>query len=106
MSNSPRLARLPSTDYELPAGVATRLFSPSLVVFVDKVRANVRQMLAHMGGDPGRWRPHLKTTKTPEIWRELVDAGVRHFKCATPREAEMLTGLLAEMGRRGSFSKC
>jgi len=33
-----------------------------------------------MGGDAGRWRPHLKTTKMPVVWREALLAGVRHFK--------------------------
>lgn len=99
-SNSPRLARLAQSDYQLPAGIAERLHSPSLVVFEDRVRSNIQQMLAYMGGDPGRWRPHLKTTKTPEIWRELLLVGVRHFKCATPREASVLATLLEEMSIR------
>ena len=59
-------------------------------------------MLEYLGGEPTRWRPHVKTTKTPVIWRELVNAGVRHFKCATPREAEWLVKLLLEMAVEGA----
>ena len=41
-------------------------------------------------GDLDKWQPHIKTTKIPEIWRMLMDRGVRRFKCATNREAEVL----------------
>ena len=95
--NSPRLARLSLRDYELPSGLAARLHSPALLVFEDKVRANVQQMLRYLDGRADRWRPHLKTTKTPEVWRELVLAGVRNFKCATTKEAAVLAALLDEM---------
>ncbi len=95
--NSPRLARLSLRDYELPPGLAARLHSPALLVFDDKVRANVQQMLRYLEGRADRWRPHLKTTKTPEVWRELVLAGVRNFKCATTKEAAVLAALLDEM---------
>ncbi len=102
MPSSRRLDRLALADYALPASITERLFSPALVVFLDHVRANVQQMLEYVGGDPTRWRPHVKTTKTPVIWRELVNAGVRHFKCATPREAECLVKLLLEMAVEGA----
>ena len=97
MPSSRHLDRLALADYALPASITERLFSPALVVFLDHVRANVQQMVEYMGGEPTRWRPHVKTTKTPVIWRELVNAGVRHFKCAIPREAEYLVKLLLKM---------
>ena len=91
-------ADLDPAPYRLPAGVAARLFSPALVVYLDRVRENVRSVLAHVGGRPERWRPHVKTTKIPAVWRELARAGVRHFKCATTREAEHLLRALAAEG--------
>lgn len=97
MSDFPRLSRFDAKDYQLPPETVERLCSPALVIFMDRVRENLRQMLRYMGDDPNRWRPHLKTTKTPEVWRELVEVGVRHFKCATPREAGVLLRLLDEM---------
>jgi D-serine deaminase-like pyridoxal phosphate-dependent protein len=100
MTHSPRLASIDRKLYRIPDTTAERLFSPALVVFMDLVRANLRQMLHYLGGDPNRWRPHLKTTKIPQVWRELIAVGVRHFKCATTREAEVLLGLLDEMGIR------
>jgi D-serine deaminase-like pyridoxal phosphate-dependent protein len=37
-----------------------------------------------------RWRPHVKTCKVPEVLALLLQAGVRRFKCATTREADVL----------------
>ena len=70
--------------------------TPSLIVLMDRVRANVQAMISAAGGDPTRWRPHLKTTKLRPVWRELLDAGVRSFKCATVREATLLLDLVSE----------
>ena len=81
--------------YRIPPEVTRRLFSPALVVYLDRVRDNLRAMLAHLGGRPERWRPHVKTTKMPEVWRELARVGVRHYKCATVREAQHLLDALA-----------
>ena len=75
------------------AALLERTPSPTLVVDLERVRENIRRMVRH-AGSPRRWRPHLKTTKTPEIWRELVRAGVREFKCATTRELRLLLELL------------
>lgn len=85
-------------DFPLDAELRARLLSPSLVIFLDHVRANLRAVIAHLDGDPGRWRPHIKTLKIPEIFRELLRAGVRHFKCATTREARELANLIASEG--------
>ena len=51
--------------------------TPSLIVLMDRVRANVHAVISAAGGDPTRWRPHLKTTKLRPVWRELLNAGVR-----------------------------
>ena len=47
-----------------------------------------------MGGDSSRWRVHVKTSKIPAVWAELVWAGLRYFKCATTREATFLLDVL------------
>lgn len=70
----------------LPADLADRLPSPALVIRRDRARENARRVVARLGG-ADRWRPHLKTTKIPALWRDLADLGVRHVKCATTREA-------------------
>jgi len=98
----PPFEQLDSRAYALPPEVSARLFSPALVVYLDRVRDNLAAMLGHLGGRPERWRPHVKTTKIPAVWRELARAGVRHFKCATVREAEhLLDALVAEGVRDG-----
>lgn len=82
-------AHLDAARYALPADELERLLSPALVIHLDLVRENLRRMLAY-AGSPERWRPHLKTTKTPAVYAELLAAGLRHFKCATLREARVL----------------
>lgn len=82
-------AHLDPARYALPAGELARILSPALVIHLDLVRENVRRMLAY-AGSADRWRPHLKTTKTPVVYAELLAAGLRHFKCATLREARVL----------------
>lgn len=84
-----------------PADWLGRLSTPALLVDLDVVRHNVRRVIELCGGDAARWRPHVKTTKLPEVWRELVLAGVRHFKCATTREAAVLCGVLEAEGVEG-----
>lgn len=92
-----RLHELDGERYRLPPELRERTLTPALAIFTGPLRENVRRMLARIGG-PERWRPHLKTTKTPEIWRELFAVGVRQFKCATTREARLCLELAEERG--------
>lgn len=66
-----------------------QLDTPALVVYPGRVRENIR-LAVEMVGDPSRLRPHVKTHKSPETTRLMLEAGIRHFKCATIAEAEML----------------
>lgn len=63
--------------------------SPALVVYPEKVRENIAHAV-RMVGDVGRLRPHVKTNKSAEATRLLMEAGISKFKCATIAEAEML----------------
>jgi D-threonine aldolase len=65
------------------------LDTPALVVYPDRVRENIRRAI-DMVGDPARLRPHVKTHKSPQVTRMMLEAGIRQFKCATIAEAEML----------------
>lgn len=67
----------------------SKLDSPALVIFPDRVRKNI-QTAVHMVGDITRLRPHVKTNKSAEATRLMLDAGITKFKCATIAEAEML----------------
>lgn len=66
-----------------------KLDSPCLVVFPDRVAANIRRM-TEMVDDVSRLRPHIKTHKTAEGIRMMLEAGITKFKCATIAEAELL----------------
>ncbi len=72
--------------------------TPALLVRLDRVRANLAELLRRAGG-PGRLRPHLKTTKIPAVWQLLLHGGLDAFKCATVKEAEVLLELARATGR-------
>jgi D-threonine aldolase len=65
--------------------------SPSLLIYPDRVDANLRSMIARVGG-PARLRPHIKTHKLPQIVARQVALGVTKCKAATIAEAEMAAG--------------
>lgn len=92
-------AQLDDAPYQLSDELIAALQTPALVVYMDRVRENVQRILAIVGG-ADRWRPHLKTTKIPDVWTELLRAGVRHFKCATTREAALMLDVAAAFGER------
>jgi len=63
--------------------------SPALIIFSERVKANIHtaiKMVDHID----QLRPHVKTNKSAEASRLLLDAGITKFKCATIAEAEML----------------
>lgn len=65
--------------------------SPALLVYPDRIEKNIEKLIASVS-DKSLLRPHVKTYKTPEIVRLLVEHGIRKFKCATIAEAEMTAG--------------
>lgn len=66
----------------------TEVRSPSLLVFPERVEANVARMIA-LAGSPARLRPHIKTHKLPQLVALQVRVGVTKCKAATITEAEM-----------------
>jgi len=66
-----------------------KIDSPALVVYKDRVIRNINTAIA-MVGDVARLRPHVKTHKSPDVTKLMIDAGITKFKCATIAEAEML----------------
>src|SRR5436190_8956095 len=67
----------------------TALDSPVLVVFPERVKANIKTAI-DMVGNVSQLRPHVKTNKSAEATQLLLNAGITKFKCATIAEAEML----------------
>lgn len=65
------------------------LDSPALIVFPDRIKHNI-DLAIKMVGDVNRLRPHIKTNKSREVSKMMMDAGITKFKCATIAEAEML----------------
>lgn len=63
--------------------------SPALLVYPDRIKKNIQQVL-HMVGSPERIRPHIKTCKSIEPIKLMLEAGIKQFKCATIAEAELL----------------
>jgi hypothetical protein len=92
MAASWQLAR-----YQLPRALEQRLCTPSLVIYADVLRQNVERVVKACGG-AHRWQPHIKTVKSKEIIEELIGSGVKQFKCATSREAELLAQTLRGRG--------
>jgi len=62
--------------------------SPALLLFLDRIRENVRRMIA-VAGSADRLRPHMKTHKLAEVIRLQMGQGITKFKCATIAETEM-----------------
>jgi len=65
------------------------LDSPALVIFPERVKQNIGTAIS-MVGDVNRLRPHIKTHKSPDVSKLMIDAGITKFKCATIAESEML----------------
>ena len=67
---------------------ASEIASPALLVYRERVKQNLRRMVA-MAGDVKRLRPHIKTHKMAEMIQLQLDLGISKFKCATIAEAEL-----------------
>ncbi len=68
---------------------ASELLSPGLLIYRDRLRQNLLDMIA-MARGAERLRPHVKTHKMAEIVRLAESLGIRKHKCATIAEAEMV----------------
>ena len=66
-----------------------KLDSPALVIFPERVKANIQTAIS-MVSHVDQLRPHVKTNKSAEATRLMLEAGITKFKCATIAEAEML----------------
>ena len=69
--------------------------SPCLLFFPERIRENIRRIIARVDNDCDRLRLHIKTHKCREIIELALAAGIRKFKCATIAEAELLASTRA-----------
>lgn len=65
------------------------LDSPALAFYPDRIKGNIAKLKASIDS-VDRLRPHVKTHKSAEVTRQMIDAGITKYKCATIAEAEML----------------
>lgn len=63
--------------------------SPSVLLYPDRISANIARMISMAGGDPARLCPHVKTHKLAEVVRLKISQGIHRFKCSTIAECEM-----------------
>jgi D-serine deaminase-like pyridoxal phosphate-dependent protein len=66
-----------------------QLDTPSLVVYSERVEHNI-ELLKTMISSPELLRPHVKTNKSIDATKLMMQHGIAKFKCATVAEAEML----------------
>ena len=64
--------------------------TPALIVDLDAMERNLRDMANFFDGRPCKLRPHFKNHKTPMFAWKQVRAGAIGMTCATVREAEIL----------------
>jgi hypothetical protein len=62
------------------------VLTPALLLYPEIVASNIERTVGLLGGDPDRWRVHIKTAKLGYTVRMLVESGIRNFKCATTLE--------------------
>jgi len=65
------MAQLKKEDYLISN--IDQLDSPALVIYPDKVKANIRIMVEMAGGNTSSLRPHVKTHKSPDATRLLLE---------------------------------
>ena len=67
--------------------------SPALIIYKDRAQQNIRLLMQMK--DVEHLRPHVKTNKIAEVCKQMLDADITKFKCATIAEAEMLGSIKA-----------
>ena len=65
---------------------ASDVLTPALLLYPEILAANIDRTVALLGGNPDRWRPHIKTAKLGYTLGMLVARGIGNFKCATTLE--------------------
>jgi D-serine deaminase-like pyridoxal phosphate-dependent protein len=62
------------------------VLTPALVIYPEIIASNLERTVDLLGGNPDRWRVHIKTAKLKYTLRMLIDRGICTFKCATTLE--------------------
>ena len=91
---SPVLSDLALDDYRIEG--AGQVCTPALAIYSEVVDDNIAATLRLLGGDAGRWRPHVKTAKLAHVMRRFVAHGIKNFKCSTSLELKTVCEAGAE----------
>ncbi len=70
-----------------PGSHASEIETPSLLIDLDRMEANIQRMQARCNALGLSFRPHIKTHKTPEIARMQLQAGAVGIACQKTSEA-------------------
>jgi D-threonine aldolase len=65
------------------------LDTPCLVIYPEHIKKNIQIVISSVNR-VNYLRPHIKTNKSAEVCKIMLDAGISKFKCATIAESEML----------------
>ncbi len=77
---------IPLDQYQIQN--AREILTPALAIYPEIVDSNIATTIRLLGGDPNRWRPHVKTAKLGFIMRRLAERGIAQAKCSTTLELE------------------
>src|ERR1019366_2436100 len=67
-----------------------QITTPALIVDLDAMEGNLRDMAAFFASRRAKLRPHFKNHKVPLLAHKQLRAGAIGMTCATIREAEIL----------------
>lgn len=74
-----------------------QLDTPTLLVDLDRMDANIRRTAAYATSHGLHYRPHVKTHKSSWVASQQLAAGALGLTCATPREAEVMHGATTDL---------
>ena len=75
----------------------TDLETPAAIVDLDRMERNLDRAAEYATRHGLALRPHVKTHKTAWIAAEQIRRGARGVTCATPREAEVMSGVASDI---------
>ncbi|MGJ1193427.1 alanine racemase [Sphingobacterium siyangense] len=66
-----------------------QLFSPAILLYKDRIQKNIQQAVGYTLSS-NQLRPHIKTHKSGNVSKLMMEAGISKFKCATLQELDLL----------------
>lgn len=75
------------------SGIITELETPVPIVDLDRLARNLDRAAEYAAVHRLRLRPHIKTHKSPRVASEQLRRGAGGLTCATPFEAEVMSGV-------------